>query len=82
MLVTNHFYIKQTKIDTRACDLGMNRTDTCKNLTAHVGRVTADNCLGYLDEKEKLLESMEPELSPQVFHYSAECSFLNVYFFD
>lgn len=54
----------------------MNRTDTCKNLTANVGRATAGNSLGYLDEKQKLLESMEPEPSLKFFTISAECSVL------
>lgn len=54
----------------------MNRTDICKNLTAHVGRATAGNSLGYLDEKEKLPESMVPEPSLKFFIISAECSVL------
>lgn len=32
VLVTNHFSIKKNKIDTRAYDLGISRTDICKNL--------------------------------------------------
>lgn len=35
---------------------------SAKNHTAHAGRATADNSLGYLDEKEKLLENMEQTL--------------------
>lgn len=52
----------------RVYDLEMSRTSTCKNLTALVGRAIAGDSLGYPDEKERLLESMETK-SSQVFLY-------------